>query len=157
MKRNLMTPNEKVQSCLDYIDDRLETTSEQTLHIAETIIDDIKTLTLSYQDAMKSHRLKEHADKVHSTQMKWVNQLHDVILDQTHSDLNNQVIQALHKFANTLNQTSSKMMDFDIPTEINYQYKNGKTAHPISLKKINTLMQTPNKLADVQAPSCSQH
>ena len=29
---------QKIQTCLDFIDQRLETTSEQTIHIAEMII-----------------------------------------------------------------------------------------------------------------------
>lgn len=126
MKQKLMTPEEKVHSCLEYIDERLENTSEQTLRIAETIIDDIKSLSNSYKDAIESHRLREHADKVHNTQMKWVNQLHDIILDQTNRELNNQVIQALQNFVNNLNKKQMKHLDFELPKAVDYQFKNGK-------------------------------
>jgi len=79
-----MKTSEKLNTCLDYIDHRLE----QTIQIAETIIDDIKTLTQGYTEAVKNHQLVEHAQQVRDTQMKWVNQLHDIILEQTNRDLN---------------------------------------------------------------------
>ncbi len=41
MATKMNTP-EKVHSCLEYIDNRLESTSEQTIQIAEMIINDIK-------------------------------------------------------------------------------------------------------------------
>ncbi|MDX1796801.1 MAG: hypothetical protein R3219_08740 [Hydrogenovibrio sp.] len=118
MARNAMNTNDKVQSCLEYIDDRLENSSKQTLQIAEMIIDDIKNLSQSYNQAMRTNRLKDHADKVHSTQMKWVNQLHEIIMAQNSRDLNSQVIQALQKFAHNLNQNQFKHLDFDLPPAV---------------------------------------
>lgn len=118
MSRNAMNTNDKVQSCLEYIDDRLENSSKQTLQIAEMIIDDIKDLSQSYNQAIKTNRLKDHANKVHCTQMKWVNQLHEIIMEQNSRDLNTQVIQALQKFAHNLNQNQFKQLDFDLPPEV---------------------------------------
>ena len=111
-----MNTSEKVTSCLDFIDQRLETTSEQTIQIAEMIIDDIRTLTQGYTEAIKTNQLSEHARQVRDTQMKWVNQLHDIILEQTNRDLNGQVIQALQKFANDLNRKQLDTVDFDLPS-----------------------------------------
>lgn len=144
MKSKLMTTDEKVHSCLEYIDGRLENTSEQTLHIAETIIDDIKSLSSSYKDALESHRLREHADKVHNTQMKWVNQLHDIILDQSNNEMNNQVIQALQNFVNNLNKKQMKHLDFDLPKDVGYQFKNGKTPLKAPALPFKNLMNTSN-------------
>ena len=118
MAKKEMDTTKKVQSCLEYIDGRLETTAEQTINIAETIIHDIKDLSSNYSDAMQKNQLKEHAEKVHQTQMKWVNQLHDIILEQTNRDLNGQVIQALQKFANNLNKKQVKTVDFDLPSAV---------------------------------------
>lgn len=114
----LMNTREKVSTCLDYIDQRLEDTSEQTIQIAEMIIDDIKTLTQGYTEAIKNNQLSDHARQVRDTQMKWVNQLHDIILEQTNRDLNGQVIQALQKFANGLNKSQVDHIDFEMPSAV---------------------------------------
>ncbi len=53
---------------------------------------------------------------VRDTQMKWVNQLHEIILEQTNRDLNGQVILSLQKFMNTLNQQQLKQLDFEMPS-----------------------------------------
>jgi len=119
-----MKTSEKLNTCLDYIDHRLETTSEQTIQIAETIIDDIKTLTQGYTEAVKNHQLVEHAQQVRDTQMKWVNQLHDIILEQTNRDLNGQVIQSLQKFATQLNDTQVNHIPFDLPSVVARQQPN---------------------------------
>lgn len=113
-----MDTKEKVNSCLEYIDQRLENTSEQTIQIAETIIDDIRDLTQGYEEAIKNNHLHEHAQIVRDTQMKWVNQLHDIILEQTNRDLNGQVLQALQKFANKLNNKQMQHLDFELPSAV---------------------------------------
>lgn len=111
-----MNTSENINTCLEYIDQRLETTSQQTIKIAETIIDDIKVLTQGYSDALKNHQLVEHAQEVRDTQMKWVNQLHDIILEQTDRDLNGQVIQSLQKFATQLNNPQINNIPFELPS-----------------------------------------
>lgn len=140
MKQKTMTTDEKVQSCLEYIDDRLENTSEQTLHIAETIIDDIKLLHKNYKHAIKAHTLREHADLVHDTQMKWVNQLQRIILDQNNQEMNSMVIKALQNFANNLNKKQIKQLDFDLPKEVTFQYNNGKTPKKSAALPFNHLV-----------------
>lgn len=113
-----MNTTQKVQTCLEFIDQRLETTSEQTIRIAELIIDDIKHLTEGYQTALETGNLHSHSELVRDTQMNWVNQLHDIILEQTNRDLNGQVIQALQKFASSLNAQQVKYSDFDLPSAV---------------------------------------
>ncbi len=113
-----MNTTQKVQTCLEFIDQRLETTSEQTIRIAEMIINDIKELTEGYQTALKTGCLQAHSERVRHTQMNWVNQLHDIILEQTNRDLNGQVIQALQKFATSLNAQQIKYADFELPSSV---------------------------------------
>ncbi|GKT12392.1 MAG: hypothetical protein ISEC1_P1370 [Thiomicrorhabdus sp.] len=113
-----MNTTQKVQTCLEFIDQRLETTSEQTIRIAELIIEDIKSLTQGYQTAIQTGALHDHSELVRKTQLNWVNQLHDIILEQTNRDLNGQVIIALQKFASTLNKQQLKYSDFDLPSVV---------------------------------------
>lgn len=113
-----MNTTQKVQTCLEFIDQRLETTSEQTIRIAELIIEDIKNLTQGYQTAIQMGTLHEHSELVRKTQLNWVNQLHDIILEQTNRDLNGQVIIALQKFASSLNAQQVKYCDFDLPSAV---------------------------------------
>lgn len=115
---------QKVQTCLKFIDHRLENSSEQTIQIAQMIIDDIKNLTEGYQNALKNGHLYRHSELVRDTQMNWVNQLHDIILEQTNQDLNGQLIQALHKFASRLNQHPLKVSDFELPMTTNQEALN---------------------------------
>ena len=107
----------QIDHCISYIDHRLEKTSSQTLQIAEMIIEDIKTLTISYPLALKQNHLREHAEKVRITQMKWVNQLHEIIRDQSNQDLNNHMIQSIQAFMNTLNQNQLKQLPKESSTE----------------------------------------
>lgn len=140
MATKMNTP-QKVNSCLQYIDNRLETTSEQTIQIAEMIIEDIKTLTQAYPEAIRNNELRTHAEKVRDTQMKWVNQLHEIILEQTDRDLNGQVIQALQNFMNTLNKKQLKHLDFDLPTAVRRQQP--ETEHEyLSQDEIEVLMDS---------------
>jgi len=113
-----MNTTQKVQTCLEFIDQRLETTSEQTIRIAELIIEDIKNLTQGYQTAIETGKLHDHSEMVRKTQLNWVNQLHDIILEQTNRDLNGQVIIALQKFASSLNDQQVKYSDFDLPSAV---------------------------------------
>ncbi|MDG6777917.1 hypothetical protein QCB44_04265 [Thiomicrorhabdus sp. zzn3] len=122
-----MNTQQKVQSCLEFIDDRLENHSEQTIRIAEVIIEDIKELTRAYPVALKNGQLKEHLERVRQTQMNWVTQLHEMILDQSDRDINVQVISALQNFVNNLNQNAVKRIDFEVPRALSNT--------PYSLKK----------------------
>lgn len=119
-----LNTNQKLQTCLDFIDQRLETTSEQTIQIAEMIIEDIKNLTEGYQNAINNGNLQTHSELVRATQMNWVNQLHEIILEQTNRDLNGQVIIALKKFVDSLNANQLKYHDFDLPSAVASQQPN---------------------------------
>jgi len=119
----VMNTQEKVQTCLEFIDNRLETTSEQTIQIAEMIIADIKNLTQAYPLAVQRGELKEHSELVRATQMNWVNQLHDIILEQTNRDLNGQVIMALQGFVKNLNDNALKHAKFELPSAVASQQK----------------------------------
>lgn len=113
-----LNTTQKLQTCLDFIDQRLETTSEQTIQIAEMIIEDIKNLTEGYQNAIANGNLQTHSELVRATQMNWVNQLHEIILEQTNRDLNGQVIIALKKFVDSLNENQVKYHSFDLPSAV---------------------------------------
>ncbi|WEJ61617.1 hypothetical protein [Thiomicrorhabdus lithotrophica] len=113
-----LNTTQKVQTCLEFIDQRLETTSEQTIQIAEMIIADIKNLTDGYQAAINNGNLQAHSELVRATQMNWVNQLHDIILEQTNRDLNGQVIIALQKFVTSLNENQLKHYPFELPSAV---------------------------------------
>lgn len=123
-----MNTTEKVQTCLDFIDQRLDNQAEQTIRIAELIIEDIKNLTAGYHQAMRNGNLKEHSELVRQTQLNWVNQLHEIILEQSNRDLSGQVIQALQKFISNLNQTHMQHLHFELPSPVarehdaEYQY-----------------------------------
>jgi len=119
-----MNTTQKLQTCLDFIDQRLETTSEQTIQIAELIIDDIKNLTEGYENAIANGNLQTHSELVRATQMNWINQLHEIILEQTNRDLNGQVIIALKKFVDSLNENQLKFHQFDLPSAVASQQPN---------------------------------
>ena len=118
-----MNTQKKVQTCLEFIDSRLETTSEQTIQIAEMIIADIKNLTQAYPLALQRGELTEHSELVRATQLNWINHLHDIILEQTNRDLNGQVILALQGFVNNLNQNTLNHAKFDLPSAVASQQK----------------------------------
>ena len=130
---------QKLQTCLDFIDQRLETTAEQTIHIAEMIIEDIKEMTDGYQEALQSGNLKAHSERVRNTQMNWVNQLHDIILEQTNRDLNGQVIIALKQFIDTLNEKQLKHYRFDLPSAVASEQKVNEHEY-LSQAEIDILM-----------------
>jgi len=134
---------QKIQLCLDFIDQRLETTAEQTIHIAEMIIEDIRKMTEAYDEAIKSGNLKEHLDLVRDTQMNWVNQLHDIILEQTNRDLNGQVILALKQFIDTLNEKQFKHYQFDLPSAVASQQDSNEHEY-LSQEEIDILMGQQN-------------
>lgn len=138
---------QKVQTCLEFIDNRLETSAEQTIQIAELIIEDIKSLTEGYQTAMRTGNLHEHSELVRQTQMNWVNQLHDIILEQTNRDLSGQVIMALQKFASNLNETQLKYHDFELPSAVASQF--GGDGHEyLSQEEIELLMGQQSLFSD---------
>lgn len=110
MATELKSP-EHIHHCISYIDQRLEKTSSQTLQIAEMMIEDIRDLTISYPQALKQNTLRQHMEKVRVAQMKWVNQLHDIIMDQNNHDLNSQMLQSIQTFMNTLNQNHLKQLE----------------------------------------------
>lgn len=105
---------QQIDHCLSYIDRRLEKTSSQTLQIAEMMIEDIKTLTISYPMALKQNNLRQHMENVRVAQMKWVNQLHEIILDQSDHELSSQMIQSIQTFMDTLNQNQLKHLDVPV-------------------------------------------
>ncbi|HEY9017837.1 hypothetical protein [Thiomicrospira sp.] len=113
-----LTPQEKVRTCLDYIDSRLETTSQQTIQIAEMMMEDIRDLSQSYTDALSQDTLREHSEQVRETQLKWMNQLQDIIIEQTNRDLSGQVIQSLLTFTDKLDNVKMKNLDFPLPSAV---------------------------------------
>lgn len=106
---------QNLQTCLEFIDHRLETGPEQTFKIAEMIIEDIKQLTRAYPDALRKGELTQHLERVRQTQMNWVNQLHDLIQQQESGDLNREVMRSMYQFVNTLNQNTLKSVHFELP------------------------------------------
>lgn len=113
-----MTPQEKVRTCLDYIDNRLETTSQQTIQIAEMMMQDIREFNETYVDAVKNNTLAQYTDQVRNTQLKWMSQLQDIIIEQTSRDLSGQVILALQKFTDKLDGAKLKNIDFELPSAV---------------------------------------
>lgn len=113
-----MNPQEKVRTCLDYIDNRLETTSQQTIQIAEMIMEDIRDLNQAYLEAIKQNNIMQHAENVRETQLKWMSQLQDIIIEQTSRDLSGQVIQALQSFTDKLNALHLQHLDFPLPSAV---------------------------------------
>lgn len=135
---------QKIQLCLDFIDQRLETTSEQTINIAEMIIEDIKNMSNGYNDAIKSGNMQDHLQKMQSMQLNWVNQLHDIILEQTNRDLNGQVILALKQFVDTLNEKQFKYYQFDLPSAVASQQNASNEHEYLSQEEIDILMGQSN-------------
>ena len=113
-----MNPQEKVRTCLDYIDNRLETTSQQTIQIAEMIMEDIRDLNQAYLEAIKQNNIMQHAENVRETQLKWMSQLQDIIIEQTSRDLSGQVIQALQSFTDKLNALHLQHLDVPLPSAV---------------------------------------
>ena len=141
----MSAPNntQKIQMCLDFIDQRLENTADQTISIAEMIIEDIQNMAQGYNEAMQSGNLQEHLTMIQTTQMNWVNQLHDIILEQTNRDLNGQVILALKQFIDTLNEKQFKYYQFDLPSAVASQH--GTNEHEyLSQEEIDVLMGQSN-------------
>lgn len=112
---------QNLQTCLEFIDQRLEKGPEQTFRIAEMIIDDIKQLTKAYPDALRQGELAQHLERGRKTQMNWVNQLHDLIQQQENLDLNREVMSSMYHFVNTLNQNTLKSVHFELPQALQSQ------------------------------------
>lgn len=113
-----MSPQEKVRTCLDYIDTRLETTAQQTIEIAEMMIEDIRKLSGSHIEAIKNNALEEHLNKMRDTQVNWMHHLQDIILEQANRDLSGQVIQSLQIFTDKLHDFKLANLDFELPSAV---------------------------------------
>jgi chemotaxis regulatin CheY-phosphate phosphatase CheZ len=113
-----LTPQEKVRTCLNYIDNRLETTSQQTIQIAEMMIDDLRRLSFQQTEAVKSGQVTDYLSELKEIQLNWMHQLQDIILEQTNRDLSGQVIQALQQFTDKLNAIQLAHLDFALPSAV---------------------------------------
>jgi chemotaxis regulatin CheY-phosphate phosphatase CheZ len=133
-----LNTTQKDQTCLEFIDNHSETASEQTIQITEMIIDDINNLTVSYQRALQVGNLHTHSELVRATQMNWVNQLQDIILEQSNRDLNGQVIQSLEKFASSLNAQQVKYSEGKLPSLVAHEDLNEQAC--LSQSEIEILM-----------------
>lgn len=141
-----LSPQEKVQSCLDYLDKRLEETSLQTIQIAETILEDIRALNLEYNEAVKSNQLHEYLTQLRTTQIQWMHQLQDIILEQTNRDLSGQVIQVLNNFTNKLNKVQLQHLDFDLPSTV--ASKQANAFEYLSQEEIDSLFSDQDPITD---------
>lgn len=137
-----MTPQEKVRTCLNYIDNRLETTSQQTIQIAEMMMQDIREFNETYVDAVKNNTLAQYTDQVRNTQLKWMSQLQDIIIEQTSRDLSGQVILALQKFTDKLDGAKLKNIDFELPSAV--ASKQADALDYMSQEDIDALMNNGN-------------
>ncbi|WFE68494.1 hypothetical protein P8S54_09825 [Thiomicrospira sp. R3] len=115
---NALSPQEKVHTCLNYIDSRLETTSQQTIQIAEMMIEDLKRLSFQQAEALKTGQIIEYLGELKEIQLNWMHQLQDIILEQTNRDLSGQVIQALQQFTDKLNDVQLTHLDFPLPSAV---------------------------------------
>lgn len=113
-----LSPQEKVHTCLNYIDSRLETTSQQTIQIAEMMIEDLKRLNFQQSEAVKTGQVIEYLGELSEIQLNWMHQLQDIILEQTNRDLSGQVIQALQQFTDKLNDVQLTHLDFPLPSAV---------------------------------------
>lgn len=120
------TPQDKVLTCLNYIDNRLENTAEQTIQIAEMMIQDIRELSGLHTEAIESDNLVEHLNRMRDTQIKWMNQLQDIILEQANRDLSGQVILALKQFNQGITELSLAKFDFELPSAVAAANKDDK-------------------------------
>lgn len=136
-----------LQTCLEFIDERLDNKSNQSIQIAEMIIRDIKTLTLAYPEALRTGQLKPHLERVRTTQLNWVNQLHGMISDHSEQDLNAEVINALKGFVDTLNQHNSvDQIPFEAPHSLSKQRQ--KPLNNLTPKEYELLMGQPSLFDD---------
>lgn len=113
-----LSPQEKVRTCLNYIDNRLETTSQQTIQIAEMMIEDLKRLSYQQSEAVKSGQVEDYLSELKEIQLSWMHQLQDIILEQTNRDLSGQVIQSLQQFTDKLNTVQLAHLDFPLPSAV---------------------------------------
>ena len=65
---------------------------------------------------MKKSKLIEHADTVHITQKNWVKQLQKIVNEKDSHVESTLIINALHKFANNLNESIINNIKLDLPT-----------------------------------------
>lgn len=113
-----LTPKEKALTCLNFIDQRLENTSQQTIEIAEMMIQDIRNLNDAHMKAERGENLAEYLAMMNDIQLKWISHLQEIILEQTNRDLNGQVLIALNKFMNMLSDSQTQGMDFPLPSVV---------------------------------------
>lgn len=111
-----LSPIEKVETCLSFIDQRLEKTAEQTITIAEMMIADIKEMVMNQPNPNDKVALLQYVHNMQQVQMTWLSQLNEIILEQANRDLNGQVIQTLKHFAHNLNQSQLHYCDFELPS-----------------------------------------
>jgi len=116
-----LTPLQKAKTCLDFVDQRLEVTAQQTIEIAELMIADIKHLTASHADVQSKEDLANYVQSMDQIQLNWINKLQEIILEQTNRDLNGQVIQSLNQFLNMLSESQTQRMDFPLPSVVGRQ------------------------------------
>lgn len=98
--------------CLDYIDQQLGSTSDQTISIAEKLIENIGDLNEQFRKAVSADEKVEKAKDIIAFQDGLIGHLHEIILEQSTRDLNGQVIIRLKNFMKDLkdgNATSLKI------------------------------------------------
>ncbi|SFR50500.1 hypothetical protein [Thiomicrospira sp. ALE5] len=133
---------QKVQTCLSYLDKRLEETSQQTIQIAETILEDIRELNAEYNKAVQHNQLEKYVAQLRETQVKWMHQLQDIIVEQTNRDLSGQVILVLNNFSNKLNDIQLDHLDFELPSAV--ASKQDNAFEYLSQEEIDLLFSDPN-------------
>lgn len=134
-----MSPQEKVKTCLTYIDSRLEVTSEQTIQIAEMMIEDIKELSNKHLEAIENNTLEDHLNKMRDVQMGWMNHLQEIILEQANRDLSGQVILALQEFTDKLGSFQLETLDFELPSAVASKQDNSAEQDYIDQDEIDKL------------------
>ncbi|MDX1348436.1 MAG: hypothetical protein R3189_09335 [Thiomicrorhabdus chilensis] len=143
----ITSTQQNLQTCLEFIDERLDNKSDRSIQIAEMIILDIKNLTRAYPDALRTGQLKAHLERVRTTQLNWVNQLHGMISDHSEQDLNVEVINALKGFVDTLNQhTSIDSLSFEAPESI--AKHRSKQLNCLNPQEYELLMGQPSLFGD---------
>lgn len=135
-----MSPQAKVKTCLTYIDSRLEVTAEQTIKIAEMMIEDIKNLSGKHLEAVQNNTLEAHLNKIRDVQMSWMHQLQDIILEQANRDLSGQVILALQEFADKLEDFKLTSLDFDLPSAVASKQDNSAELDYMDQDEIDKLL-----------------
>ena len=144
-----LTPKEKALTCLSFIDQRLENTSQQTIEIAEMMIEDIQKLSEAHILAEQGHHLEEYLLQMNHLQLKWMDHLQEIILEQTNRDLNGQVLVSLNKFINMLSESMTKGMDFPLPSVVARQINDHEDEDKyLNQAEIELLLESENHKND---------